>query len=51
MQEQVLGWSILIFAKLGINMIKEPIGLAFELVDKSCLEVRVLGVVVDSLVV
>ena len=51
MQEQVLGWSILIFAKLGINMIKESTGLAFGLVDESCLEVRVLGVIVDSLVV
>ena len=51
MQEQVLGWSILIFAKLGINMIKESIGLAFGLINGSCLEVRVLGVVVDSLVV
>ena len=51
MQEQVLGWSIFIFAKLGINMIKESIGLAFGLVDGSFLEVRVLGIVVDSLVV
>jgi len=32
-------------------MIKESIGLAFGLVDRSFLEVRVLGVVVDSLVV
>jgi len=32
-------------------MIKESIGLAFGLVDRSCLEVRVLGVVVDSLIV
>jgi hypothetical protein len=32
-------------------MIKESIGLAFGLIDGSCLEVRVLGVVVDSLVV
>lgn len=32
-------------------MIKESTGLAFGLVDRSCLEVRVLGVVVDSLVV
>ena len=32
-------------------MIKESIGLAFGLVDGSFLEVRVLGIVVDSLVV
>jgi len=32
-------------------MIKESIGFAFGLIDESCLEVRVLGVVVDSLVV
>ena len=32
-------------------MIKESIGLAFGLINGSCLEVRVLGVVVDSLVV
>ena len=38
MQEQVLGWSILMFAKL-------------ELVDGSCPEVWVFTVVVDSLVV
>ena len=51
MQEQVLGWSIFILAKLGINMIKESIGLSFRLVDGSCLEIWILGVVVDSLVV
>jgi len=51
MQEQVLGWSIFIFAKLGINMIKESIGLAFRLVDGSCLKIWILGVVVDNLVV
>ena len=51
MQEQVLGWSILIFAKLGINMIKESIGLALELVDGSSPEVWVFRVVIDSLVV
>jgi hypothetical protein len=32
-------------------MIKESIGLAFRLVDGSCLEIWILGVVVDSLVV
>ena len=32
-------------------MIKESIGLAFGLINGSCLEVQVLGVVVDSLVV
>jgi hypothetical protein len=32
-------------------MIRESIGLAFGLVDGSFLEIRVLGIVVDSLVV